>query len=192
MKILVFAGSIRKDSLNWKLARAAARRLGQAGLEVTLADLRDYPMPMYDGDIEAAGMPAEARAFRELLKQHDAFVIASPEYNGSFSALLKNAIDWTSRRLLPDERPGTVFRGKVAALLSASPGPNGGRRGLRHVTELLQMLGMEVLPVQVSISSAAEAFDKDGGLKRSEDAEALDRLAEALEERMGTTAGILR
>ena len=192
MKILVFAGSTRRDSLNRKLALAAARRLEQAGLEVTLADLRDYPMPMYDGDIEAAGMPAEARAFRELLKQHDAFVIASPEYNGSFSALLKNAIDWTSRRLLQDERPGTVFRGKVAAVLSASPGPNGGRRGLRHIGELLQMLGMEVLPVQVSIASAAEAFDEDGGLKRPEDAAALDRLAEAIEERVGTTAEILR
>ncbi len=184
MKILVFAGSIRKDSLHRKLARAATRRLEQAGLDVTLADLRDYPMPMYDGDLEAAGMPAEARAFRELLGQHDVFVIASPEYNGSFSGLLKNAVDWTSRGVLPGERPGTVFRGKVAALLSASPGPNGGRRGLRHLTELLQMVGVEVLPVQVAISSANEAFDDAGALRRAEDVTALDRLAEALEQRL--------
>jgi chromate reductase len=181
MKILVFAGSIRKDSLNRKLARVAAAKLEQAGLGVTLADLRDYPMPIYDGDVEAAGMPGSARAFRELLREHDVFVITSPEYNGSFSGLLKNAIDWASRSLNGD-RPGAVFRGKRAALLSASPGPGGGRRGLRHTRELLEMLGMEVMPAQVSIASAGEAFDNQGRLVRAGDVAQLDQLAEALQQ----------
>ncbi len=179
MKILVFAGSIRKDSLNRKLARAAAAKLRQAGFEVTLVDLRHCPMPIYDGDLEAAGMPPEARAFRDLLKRHDLFVIASPEYNGSFSGLLKNAIDWASRGVDGD-RPGAVFRGKRAALLSASPGQGGGRRGLRHTRELLEMLGMDVLPLQVSVASAHQAFDADGVLTGPEGAAQLDRLAEAL------------
>ena len=130
------------------IADLAARRRLVASLDdiggiahdrdVTLADLRDYPMPMYDGDLEMAGMPAEARSFRELLRAHDAFVIASPEYNGSFSGLLKNTIDWTSRGL-GGERPGAVFNGKRAALLSASPGGGGGQRGLRQTRELLEI-----------------------------------------------------
>jgi chromate reductase, NAD(P)H dehydrogenase (quinone) len=181
MKILVFAGSTRKDSLNRKLARAAAATLERKGLDVTLADLRDYPMPMYDGDLEAAGMPDPARAFRELLRAHDVFVIASPEYNGSFSGLLKNAIDWASRAN-PGERPGAVFHGKRAALLSASPGPGGGRRGLKHTRELLEMLRVEVLPVSVSIASAGEAFDARGALVRPGDAAQLDQLAGALQQ----------
>jgi chromate reductase, NAD(P)H dehydrogenase (quinone) len=179
MNILVFAGSIRKDSLNRKLARVAATKLEGAGLDVTLADLRDYPMPMYDGDLEAAGMPPQARAFRDLLKRHDLFVIASPEYNGSFSGLLKNAIDWASRGVDGD-RPGSVFRGKRAALLSASPGQGGGRRGLRHARELLEMLGMDVLPLQVSVASAHQAFDPCGELARPEDAALLEQFVETL------------
>src|SRR5512147_238381 len=98
MKALVFAGSIRTDSLHRKLARAAAKELRQRGIDVTLIDLRDYPMPLYDGDLESSeGLPASALALRKLLASHDLLVIASPEYNGSFSALLKNTIDWTSR-----------------------------------------------------------------------------------------------
>src|ERR1051326_1883650 len=140
-KVLVFAGSIRGDSYNRKLALAAAAALRSAGVETTWADLKDYPMPLYDGDVEAVqGLPPSARAFKQLLMDHDAFVIASPEYNGSFPALLKNVIDWTSRAAQPGERPSAVFRGKTAAILSASPGSGGGRRGLRHVRELLEMI----------------------------------------------------
>ncbi len=187
MKILVFAGSIRKDSLHRKLARVAAQTLAAKGLDVTLADLRDYPMPMYDGDLEAEGMPGPARAFRELLRAHDVFVIASPEYNGSFSGLLKNAIDWASRGI-NGERPGAVFRGKRAALLSASPGPNGGRRGLRHTRELLEMLGVQVMPVEVSLASAASAFDAQGSLARPEDAAQLEHMTDALRQSTAVAA----
>src|SRR5438552_11682893 len=137
-KILTFAGSIRHGSLHRNLAIEAAEALRAAGAEATFADLADYPMPLYDGDIEAAqGLPPAAKAFKELLRQHDALAIASPEYNGSFTALLKNAIDWISR---PEagEPALAVFRGKLAAIMSASPGPGGGRRSLRQLRELLE------------------------------------------------------
>ena len=149
-KVLVFAASTRSGSFNRKLAELAAANLRAAGMEVTLADLRDYPMPLYDADTEAAhGLPERAKAFKELALRHDAFVIASPEYNGSFSALLKNTIDWISRPE-PGEPPLAAFQGKAAVLLSASPGPGGGRRGLRHLRELLGMIGVTVVPAQHS------------------------------------------
>src|ERR1022692_1776426 len=122
-KILVFAGSTRNDSLHRKLVQVAAAELRRVGGDAAVADLRDYPMPLYDGDLEAAqGMPAGAKALKDLVRGQDGLVIASPEYNGSFSALLKNAIDWISR---PEtgERRLAAFHGKAAALLSASPGP---------------------------------------------------------------------
>ena len=190
-KILVFAGSTRNDSLHRKLALAAAAELRRAGADVTVADLRDYPMPLYDGDLEAAqGMPAGAKAFKELVRRQDGLVIASPEHNGSFTALLKNAIDWISR---PEagEGPLVVLRGKTAALLSGSPGPGGGQRGLRHLRELLEMIGVRVVPSQVAVSRAMEAFDAEG-LARREDAEAVERvmgeLAEAVREQPGVVA----
>jgi chromate reductase, NAD(P)H dehydrogenase (quinone) len=179
-RVLVFAGSTRRGSLNRKLARAAAAALERQGLEVTLADLRDYPMPIYDGDLEAsAGMPEAARAFKNLMRANDAMVIASPEYNGSFAALLKNAIDWATRPE-PGEPPLAAFQAKKAAILSASPGPRGGQRGLRHLRELLEMLHVETLPTQLTLGRAAEAFDAEGRLVRAEDRAALDRLAEEL------------
>jgi NAD(P)H-dependent FMN reductase len=179
-KALVFAGSTRSGSLHRKLAAAAAAELEHRGFDVTLADLRDYPMPLYDGDLEtASGIPESARAFRKLLENHDLFVIASPEYNGSFPALIKNVVDWTTRPA-PGERPASAFRGKTAALLSASPGPGGGRRGLRHLRELLEMIGVEVAPADVAIPRAHEAFDAEGRLVRPADAQAVAAMAEEL------------
>lgn len=189
-RVLVFAGSTRLGSLNRKLARVAAAALERQGLEVTLADLRDYPMPIYDGDLEAsAGMPEAARAFKTLMRTHDGLAIASPEYNGSFAALLKNAIDWATRPE-PGEPRLAAFQGKKAAIFSASPGPRGGQRGLRHVRELLEMLHVEVIPTQLTVGTAAEAFDGEGKLQRAEDRAALDRLAEELARALnvGTTA----
>ena len=181
-KVLVFAGSIRADSYHRKLAQAAAGALQNAGAETTCADLKDYRMPMYDGDVEAAqGMPDTARAFKALLLHHDAFVIASPEYNGSFPALLKNVIDWTSRPD-PGETPLAAFRGKTAAILSTSPGPGGGQRGLRQLRELLEMIGVSVIPTQFAIPRASEAFDAQGALTRPEDRNGLARLASDLVE----------
>lgn len=179
-QVLVFAGSTRADSLNKKLARAAAEALERTGVAVTQADLRDYPMPLYEGDLEAAsGLPAHAKAFKELLRSDDAFVIASPEYNGSFPALVKNVIDWASRPE-PGEKSLAVFRGKTAALVSASPGPGGGVRGLRHLRELLEMIGVTVVATQITVPRAGDAFDSAGRLVRAHDIDAVAKVASDL------------
>ena len=187
-RVLVFAGSARGDSLNRKLAGAAAESLRAAGLAVTFADLRDYPMPLYDGDLEAArGMPERAKAFKELVREHDTLAIASPEYNGSFPALLKNVIDWTSRPE-PGEPHLAVFRGKTAVLMSISPGSGGGRRGLRHLRELLEMVGVTVIAEQLTVPGGAAAWDGQGKL-RPEHARALDQIAAGLAQVVRKPAG---
>src|SRR6185295_16583522 len=122
------------------------------------------------------GVPATAKAFKTLLREHDGFVIASPEYNGSFSALLKNVIDWTSRAD-PGEKPLAAYRGKTAAILSTSPGPGGGQRGLRQLRDLREMIGMNVIAAQLAVPRAGEAFDSNGQLTRQDDRNALHRLA---------------
>lgn len=179
-KILVLAGSVRRDSIHRKLARQTVEALRNAGVEATLGDLREFPMPIYDGDLEAGqGMPPAAKALKELARRHAGFAIASPEYNGSFPALLKNALDWISRPA-PGERPLEVFRGKVAAILSASPGPGGGNRGLRHLRELLEMMSVRVVPRELAIARSSGAFDAAGRLMRAEDLSGLEELAAAL------------
>lgn len=181
-KILVLAGSARVDSIHRKLARQTVDALRHEGVEATLADLRDFPMPIYDGDLEAGeGLPPAAKALKELARRHDGFAIASPEYNGSFPALLKNALDWISRPE-PGDRPLEVFRGKVAAILSASPGPGGGRRGLHQLRELLEMMSVSVIAEEVAIARAGAAFDAEGQLVRAEDVTGLRELAAALAE----------
>lgn len=176
LKILVFAGSTRSGSFNKKLARIAAAELA-AGAAVTLVDLKDYPMPLYDGDAEAAtGLPERAAALKRMVREHDAIVIASPEYNGSFPALVKNVIDWISRAEA-GEPPLAVLRGKAAALLSTSPGGGGGQRGLRHLKELLEMIGVRVIPAQLTIAGASHAFGEQGELVRAEDRERISRWA---------------
>ena len=189
-RILTFAGSTRADSLHRRLARETAEALRAAGAEATFVDLGDYPMPLYDGDFEAAhGLPPAAKAFKELVRQHDALVIASPEYNGSFTALLKNAVDWISRPE-PGEPPLTVFRGKIAAILSASPGPGGGRRGLRHLRELLEMIGVTVIPEQLALARASQAFDTEGKLARPEDVEVIGKIAASLSDALDQRAPV--
>ena len=149
-------------------------------MEANLVDLSDYAMPFYDGDFEAAqGLPANAKAFKELVREHDALAIASPEYNGSFPAVVKNAIDWISR---PEtgESHLAALRGKKAMLLSTSPGPGGGRRGMRHLRELLEMIGVGVISTDVSIPKAGAAFGAAGELLREEDRRAVNAAAEEL------------
>lgn len=121
-KILVFAGSARSASFNKKLAAAAAGMAREAGAEVTLLDLADHRLQMYDGDVEGgSGVPEDARALRKIFLAHDGMIIASPEYNSSIAPLLKNTLDWISR---PDGDDAMVaaYRGKVAGIMSASPG----------------------------------------------------------------------
>ena len=167
-KLLAFAGSLRRDSFNKRLVKLAADGARAAGAEVTLLDLADLPMPIYDGDLEAReGLPANARRFREALKSHQGLLISSPEYNSSVSAALKNAIDWASR---PDPQiagePGLVaFGGKVAGIMSASPGALGGLRGLVHLRAILGNIQVLVIPDQIAINTAHEAFGPDGSLK---------------------------
>ncbi len=179
-KILAFAGSTREASYNKKLVKIAAEGAKAAGAEVTYVDLRDLPMPIYDEDLEAKeGLPENARKFKELLKEHQGLLIASPEYNSSITAVLKNAIDWASR---PEagEPMLAAFTGKVAAIMSASPGGLGGLRGLIHVRSILSSINVLVLPDQKAISSAFQAFDEEGKLKDPKQQESVEQLGSKL------------
>ncbi len=160
--ILAFAGSTRTDSLNKRLVRQATLVARDKGFSVTLADLHDFPMPMYDGDLERThGLPDSARAFKALMVDHPGMLIAAPEYNSSLSAVLKNAIDWASRPQ-PGEPPAVAFRGKLIGLLAASPGALGGIRGLATLRPVLSGLGALVAPTQFSVPHANDAFDAQG------------------------------
>jgi len=174
--ILVMAGSTRKQSVHRMLARQTVEALQAAGADAVFADLRDYPLPIYDGDLEEEqGRPAAAVELKELARRADGFLLASPEYNGSYPAVLKNAIDWISRPD-PGERHLAVFRGKPAGIVSATPGPHGGSRGLKQLRELLGMIGVAVED-QLGIADSGGAFDGSGRLARAADIAALDRLA---------------
>ncbi len=165
VKVLAFAGSSRTGSFNKKLIAIAAEGVKKAGAEVNLLDLRDYPLPHYDGDLEAQkGIPENAKKLRQLFVDHDGIAISSPEYNSSLSGLLKNTIDWISR---PDGDvpPLVAFKGKAAVLMAASPGGLGGLRGLVHLRAILGNIGVIVLPQQVAIPKAGDAFNDDGNLK---------------------------
>ena len=164
-RILAFASSTRRESFNKKLVAIAAQGAREAGAEVTLIDLKDFPLPLFDPDLEAEqGMPENGKKLKKLIIDHDGLLIASPEYNSSFPAVLKNAIDWVSRPA-PGEPSLVAFRGKVATLMSASPGALGGLRGLVHVRSILGNIGVIVLPDQIAVAQAHEAFNPDGTLK---------------------------
>lgn len=180
-RILAFSGSSRKDSFNQTLVTLAANAAEQAGASVTLISLGDYPMPIYNQDLQnEQGFPAEALAFKTLLLEHDGLLIASPEYNSAFSPLLKNAIDWASRASEPNEPPLSAYRGKTAAIMSCAPGALGGLRGLSFLRMLLQNIGVMVVPNQRAIGFAGAAFDEQGQLKDGEQQKAIIRLAEEL------------
>ncbi|MEZ6068597.1 MAG: NAD(P)H-dependent oxidoreductase [Planctomycetaceae bacterium] len=164
-RILAFAGSARRESFNKRLVTVAAEIARERGAEVTLIDLNDFPMPLYHGDLEAAdGVPAPAQRLYDLMKSHDGLLLACPEYNGSITPLLKNTLDWVSRRREGDP-PLAAYTGKVAGLLAASPGQGGGLRGLVHVRAILGNLGVLVLPGQVAVPAAADAFNDSGDLR---------------------------
>jgi NAD(P)H-dependent FMN reductase len=164
-KILAFSGSSRKESFNKKLLAIAALGAEEGGANVTLIDLADYPMPLFNQDLEdEKGIPKNALEFKRLLTNHDAFIIASPEYNSSFSPLLKNVIDWASRAESDTEPPMEAYQDKMAAILAASPGALGGLRGLVCLRMLLSNLGVVVLPDQQTIPRADKAFNGDGSL----------------------------
>lgn len=179
-KILAFAGSTRIDSYNKKLVKIAVAGAKAAGAEVTYIDLRDLPLPLYDEDLEAKeGLPANARTFKDLLISHQGLLIASPEYNSSLTAVLKNAIDWASRPA-PNEAPLAAFAGKVATIMSASPGALGGLRGLVHLRSILGNIKVLVLPDQIAVTKAYEAFNADGTLKDPKQQESIEQLGAGL------------
>ncbi len=179
-RILAFAGSTRQDSYNKRLVELAARAAGEAGAEVTRIDLRDFPMPLFDEDLERdSGPPEHAARLKALMKRQDGFLIASPEYNSSVTAVLKNAIDWTSRPG-PDEPPLAAFQGKAAVLLSASPGALGGLRGLVHLRAILGNIGVLVMPDQITLPRAFEVFNEDGSLRNAAHQASVEALGRSL------------
>lgn len=164
-KILAFAGSLRKDSFNKKLVKIAVKGAEDAGALVTYIDLKDYPLPIYDQEIEdTQGLPENAKKLKQLMWEHDGFLISCPEYNSSMSAAFKNAIDWASRNASKDETYLSCFIDKVVILMSASPGQLGGLRGLVHARAMFGNINSIVLPQTKSISQADKAFGPDGNL----------------------------
>lgn len=174
-RILAFSGSARRESLNRKLLAVATDSVRAAGGAVTVIDLNEFDLPLYNGDLEEKeGMPAAAVRLVELIQAHAGLLIASPEYNSQVTPLLKNTIDWISRA---DENPLT---GKVAAVVSASPGALGGARSLQHAKHLLLQLGCHVMPAQCILPRAHEAFDEAGLLKDARTQKSLDALSKQL------------
>ena len=180
IKVLVFAGSARRNSLNKKLARLAAAAAEKAGAEVTYIDLNDYPMPIYHGDEEAAtGIPENGKKLKALFKSHQALIIASPENNSSVSSLLKNTIDWLSRA--DGAESGMVpFKDKTALLLAASPGPFGGVRGLNHLRDIVSRLGVLTWPDMMTVGNADTAFTDTGAFVDAKQQARLEKLVAAM------------
>jgi NAD(P)H-dependent FMN reductase len=176
-QILAFSGSARRESLNKQFLAVAVEEVRRAGGEVTLIDLGDYELPLYHGDLEDKdGLPANARKLVDLIKGHAGLLIASPEYNSMITPLLKNTIDWCSRA---DDDP---FPGKVAAIVSASPGAYGANRSLKLAQQLLLHLGCQIVPAMASLPQAHKAFGPDGKLADARAHKAATELAKALVE----------
>ncbi len=179
-RILAFSGSLRQESLNHRLVRVAAAGAEAAGADVTVLELRELPLPVYDGDLEQReGLPENARTLKEIMKAHDGFLIASPENNSSVSAALKNAIDWASRPA-GDEPTLVCFRDRVAVIMAASPGALGGLRGLVALRSILSNIGVLVLPDQKAVAGAHEAFAVDGRLVDAKQQAAVEQLGAKL------------
>ena len=166
-KLLVFAGSTRQHSFNRRLAQVAAGMARDAGADVTLLELSDFDIPLYNADLEARGTPADVLRLKQVLFDHPAWIVCSPEYNGSYTALLKNTIDWASSPVKGDPvwQDGTrSFRGKVVGMLSASPGALGGLRSQSHLAPLLINLECWLAPKAFALGQAGGAFDDNGAL----------------------------
>jgi NAD(P)H-dependent FMN reductase len=177
-KLLAFAGSTRTGSLNQALLDLAVVEARARGAEVTAIRLKDFALPLYDGDLEQADFPAAARELKGLFQSHDGFLIASPEYNGSVSGVLKNAIDWVSRPTDGETLTAlSGFRGKVAGLMAASISPFGGLRGITHMRQILGTIQTLVATEQVLVPFAHGAFDESWALKEALPAQLLGGLA---------------
>jgi len=178
LKILAFSGSARRGSLNKMLVSAAAKKAEALGADVTLVDLADYPMPIFDGDLEdTEGLPTTTEKLRTLFKQQDEFLISSPEYNGGYSALLKNTLDWLSRPY-PDEPVLAPFSGKACCMMSASPSGMGGTGGLAQILPIITKMRMVLHHRTYSLPGAHQYFNGAGELTDQRQSEALDLVIE--------------
>lgn len=181
LKILVIPGSLRIGSLNVKLAAAAAYEFAQAGAEVTRISLADFPLPIYDGDLQTkSGVPKNAINLKRMIGTHHGVLIVTPEYNASVPPLVKNAIDWVTRVQDADETRGRVFRERAFAIAAASESRLGGTRSLAALRLILSACHATVIPNQLALSFASEAYDDMDRLKHPSDIEALDALVRQL------------
>lgn len=181
IKILVIPASLRSGSLNAKLAAAAVDELVRADVDVFRISLGDYPLPIYDGDLEAnAGVPKHAINLKRMLAAHHGVLIVTPEYNSSLPPLLKNAIDWISRVEEPHESKGQVFRERPFAIAAASNGRLGGARCLQALRLVLSACRATVIPNQVTLAHASDAYDETDRLKHAADRDALISMARQL------------
>lgn len=181
LKILVIPGSLRTGSLNARLAAVTAHVIAQAGAEVTRISLSDFPLPIYDGDLQArSGVPKNAVNLKRMIGSHHGVLIVTPEYNSSVPALLKNTIDWVSRVQDPHENRGQVFRDRAFAIAAASGGRLGGTRALSALRLILTACHATVVPNQLALSFADEAYDDMERLKHPADIEAMGAMVRQL------------
>jgi NAD(P)H-dependent FMN reductase len=181
LKILVIPGSLRTGSHNARLAAAAAYQFAQANAEVTRISLADFPLPIYDGDLQAkSGVPKNAINLKRMIGAHHGVLIVTPEYNSSVPPLLKNTIDWLSRVQDTHETRGQVFRERAFAIAAASESRFGGSRALAALRLILSACGAMVIPNQLALSFAGEAYDDMDRLKLPADVEALNALTRQL------------
>ncbi len=181
-KILAFAGSTRQGSWNKQMLRIAVDGAREAGADVTLIELEDYPLPLFHQDEETThGLPPSGRKLKDLFLSHAGLLIASPEYNSSITPLLKNTLDWVSRPV-DGQPPLAEYAGKTAVVMSASPGNLGGLRGLVHLRAILGNIKVTVLPDTLSISAAHQAFAEDGSLTDPKQQAQVRKLGSALAE----------
>lgn len=179
-KVLVFAGSQRKASLNKMLAAAGAKALEAQNIKATIIDLADYPAPVFNGDDEDQnGLPETMVKLKDMFASHDAVMIATPEFNGSYHPILSNILNWTSRAN-GDDANCMAFAGKPAAIMAASPGPLGGVRVIPRLRDFLAELGFVAVPGFVTVPNAYEAFDDNGSLSNEETMNSISGLANRL------------
>jgi chromate reductase, NAD(P)H dehydrogenase (quinone) len=183
LKILVIPGSLRTGSLNARLAATLAAGLAQAGADVTRISLGDFPLPIYDGDLQAkSGVPKHAINLKRLMAVHHGILIVTPEYNSSIPALLKNTIDWVSRVQDPQESRGQVFRGRAFAIAAAAENRLGGARALMALRLILSACQAPVIPNQLALPFASEAYDEHDRLRHPADLDAMNAMLRQLVE----------
>jgi chromate reductase len=181
LKILVIPGSLRSGSLNARLAAAAAYQFAQAGADVTRISLGDFPLPIYDGDLQTkSGIPKNAVNLKRMIGAHHGVLIVTPEYNSSVPPLVKNTIDWVSRVQDAHETRGQVFRQRAFAIAAASESRLGGTRCLAALRLILSACHATVIPNQLALSFADQAYDDMDRLKHAADIEALNALVRQL------------